>query len=250
MSRKSSDEATPSAVEPREPYEEYGEKRKSEELESGESSTAFPSGDSSDSEAHFGSIVTADDRAELRRIATSLSRTRSEAGDAVNLTRTETITGMPDDHPAFDPSDPGFDLYKWIKKFVRELNAEGMSLTRSGFVFKNLNVSGSGAALNLQQDITGLLTAPARLGELFSMGKKPHKQILQNFDGVLKSGELLIVLGRPGSGCSTFLKSMCGELHGLDVDSQSVMHYNGVSQEQMMKEFKGEVVYNQEVSML
>ena len=28
------------------------------------------------------------------------------------------------------------------------------------------------------------------------------------------------------------------------------MHYNGVSQKQMMKEFKGEVVYNQEVRVL
>jgi ATP-binding cassette subfamily G (WHITE) protein 2 (PDR) len=63
----------------------------------------------------------------------------------------------------------------------------------------------------------------------------------------MKSGEMLIVLGRPGSGCSTLLKTMTGEMHGLQVDEQSTIHYNGITQQQMMKEFKGEVVYNQEV---
>jgi ABC-type multidrug transport system ATPase subunit len=63
----------------------------------------------------------------------------------------------------------------------------------------------------------------------------------------LKSGELLAVLGRPGSGCSTFLKSICGELHGLKLGSKTNIHYNGAPQSQMSKEFKGEVIYNQEV---
>src|SRR4029434_10916983 len=61
------------------------------------------------------------------------------------------------------------------------------------------------------------------------------------------SGELLAVLGRPGSGCSTFLKSICGELHGLTLGEKTNIHYNGASQPQMKKEFKGEVIYNQEV---
>jgi len=55
------------------------------------------------------------------------------------------------------------------------------------------------------------------------------------------------VLGRPGSGCSTFLKTICGELSGLDLDDSSVVEYNGISQHQMLKEFSGEVIYNQEV---
>ena len=69
--------------------------------------------------------------------------------------------------------------------------------------------------------------APLRPGEFFSTGRKQHKQIIRNFNGALKSGELLIVLGRPGSGCSTFLKSICGEMHGLEMDDGSVVHYNG-----------------------
>lgn len=55
-----------------------------------------------------------------------------------------------------------------------------------------------------------------------------------------------MVLGRPGSGCSTLLKALTGELNSLDTDD-SIIHYNGISQKQMIKEFKGETVYNQEV---
>ena len=120
-------------------------------------------------------------------------------------------------------------------------------MRKLGLVYKNLNIFGSGAALQLQQTVADYVLAPFRIGQWFSVGKKEHKQILRNFDGVIKSGEMLIVLGRPGSGCSTLLKSMCGELHGLDMDKDSVVHYNGIPQQRMMKEFKGEAIYNQEV---
>src|SRR6202012_664105 len=59
-------------------------------------------------------------------------------------------------------------------------------------------------------------------------------------------GEMLIVLGRPGSGCTTFLKSICGQLLALKKSESSVIHYNGVPQEIYHKEFRGEVLYNQE----
>jgi ABC-type multidrug transport system ATPase subunit len=68
---------------------------------------------------------------------------------------------------------------------------------------------------------------------------------LHSFDGIIKAGELCVVLGRPGSGCSTLLKALTGELHGLEIDGSEV-HYNGIEQHKVMKEFKGETVYNQE----
>lgn len=38
-----------------------------------------------------------------------------------------------------------------------------------------------------------------------------------------------------------------GETYGLKVDPKSVIHYDGIPQETMVKHFKGELVYNQEV---
>ena len=96
---------------------------------------------------------------------------------------------------------------------------------RGGIVWKNLKVCGSGSSINLQKNIGSLLLSPFRPRELF--GKSHEKTILNEFNGCLKSGEMLVVLGRPGSGCSTLLKTLMGELHGLDMKEQSTIHYNG-----------------------
>jgi len=130
---------------------------------------------------------------------------------------------------------------------MRAVDQDDIKIARAGVTMKNVTVRGTGAALNLQKNVGSILMSPLRFTEIFSFGKKPSKTIIRDFDVLMKSGEMLIVLGRPGSGCSTLLKTMTGEMHGLQVDKQSTIHYNGITQQQMMKEFKGEVVYNQEV---
>lgn len=110
-------------------------------------------------------------------------------------------------------------------RMMKLVDENGVVQKRAGFTFRDLKVSGSGSALNLQKDVASVLMAPVRFTEFFGRGSE--KTILRNFDGVLKSGELLVVLGRPGSGCSTLLKTITGELHGLDLDKDSVIHYNG-----------------------
>lgn len=54
-------------------------------------------------------------------------------------------------------------------------------------------------------------------------------QILRDFEGLIRSGELLVVLGKPGSGCSTLLKTISGETDGLFIDSNSNINYQGIS---------------------
>lgn len=171
----------------------------------------------------FAENMDMDDKDELNKILTTLSRHQTRSS---TLRRKDTISGLNEDDPVFDPGHKDFDLYKYLRSFMRDLQADGRETKKAGIVFKNLSVSGSGAALQLQSTVADLVLAPFRVREFFSSSKS-HKQIIDKFDGVLKSGELLIVLGRPGSGCSTFLKALCGELTGLTVDKGSVVHYNG-----------------------
>ncbi|KJY00318.1 ABC transporter like protein [Zymoseptoria brevis] len=192
--------------------------------------------------------INAEERNILRRLATNSRRSMNHTNeDPEALERTGTLDGLGMDDPVFDPNSPQFDLYKWLKFTLKLANDEDIKIKRSGLAFKDLHVSGSGSALNLQPTVSSMLSAPLRIGEIFSMAKKPHKQILRSFDGLMKSGELLIVLGRPGSGCSTLLKSLTGQMHGLTMDEKTTIHYNGIDQKQMIKEFQGEVIYNQEV---
>lgn len=195
------------------------------------------------SQIHGG--LSEDEHAELRQIA-SLHRRKSTAS-GTELKRKDTLASVSADDVRLNPERPEFDIYIWARAFMRAMDEDDIKSARAGFTFKDLNVSGSGSALSLQANVASVLMAPFRLKEYVTLGHKPHKTIIRNFDGVVKSGEMLIVLGRPGSGCSTFLKTICGELSGLDLDKKSTVHYNGIPQHQMVKEFRGEVVYNQEV---
>lgn len=183
-------------------------------------------------------------REELAKIASILSGVRSRSFTTDGLQRQDTVAGMDLESPEFDPNHPSFNFYLWIRKFLQLLEQQNIKIRRTGFTFRNLNVSGKGAALVLQQNVGSIFMQPFRIRELFSHPEE--KQILRNFNGHVNSGELLIVLGRPGSGCSTFLKSICGELQGLDVSKDSKITYSGIPQDLFVKEFKGEAIYNQE----
>jgi ABC-type multidrug transport system fused ATPase/permease subunit len=176
---------------------------------------------------------------ELNRIATNISRRRSHATQGKEaLTPTDS---------ALDPNSKNFDLEQWTKQFISGMQSGGLEKTPLGFTFKNLSVSGSGKALQLQSTLSDVFLSPFRFKETFGSDKS-HRKILNDFNANVRPGELLVVLGRPGSGCSTFLKSTCGELHGLKLENPDSIRYDGISQKQMVKEFGGELVYNQEVS--
>jgi ATP-binding cassette subfamily G (WHITE) protein 2 (PDR) len=183
------------------------------------------------------SEINNEERRDLQRALTSMSMSRQGTRHSI---------AEPND-PTMDPSSDQFDLTKFLRSFRHYLEEEGIEMKQLSVVYKNLSVFGSGAALQLQKTVTDMFLAPFRPQEHFSFGKKERKQILHSFDGIIKAGELCVVLGRPGSGCSTLLKALTGELHGLEIDKSEV-HYNGIEQQKVIKEFKGETVYNQEVS--
>jgi ABC-type multidrug transport system fused ATPase/permease subunit len=125
-----------------------------------------------------------------------------------------------------NPSSPSFDFQKWSQALVSLRGRLNLPTPpRSGFAFKNLTVYGSGPAVEQQSTIGTLLTLPFNFRAWFR--PKQTKTILQGLDGVVQKGELLLVLGRPGSGCSTFLKTITGQMHSLEVDSASVLQYTG-----------------------
>ncbi|OJJ75062.1 hypothetical protein ASPBRDRAFT_28029 [Aspergillus brasiliensis CBS 101740] len=153
------------------------------------------------------------------------------------------------DDPRLDPTNPAFDQRLWAKLVLRALDQSGIVPQTQGVVFSNLCVSGSGSALQIQNTILTQLAAPFRAAARALSGRAspPPRQILRGFDGFLQGGELLLVLGRPGSGCTTFLKTLCGHLGGLTLEPQSTIHYQGIEYEDMIKHHRGEVAYNKEV---
>jgi ATP-binding cassette subfamily G (WHITE) protein 2 (PDR) len=126
-----------------------------------------------------------------------------------------------------NPSSPSFDFQRWSQSLVSLRNRLRLPTPpRSGFAFKSLTVYGSGPAVEQQGTVWTLFTLPFNFRAWFR--PKQTKPILQGLDGIVQKGELLLVLGRPGSGCSTFLKTITGQMHSLELDSASILQYTGV----------------------
>lgn len=59
------------------------------------------------------------------------------------------------------------------------------------------------------------------------LNRKRKIPILHGIDGVLEAGEMLVVLGAPGSGCSTMLKALSGDRNAIYLDKGSQLNYYG-----------------------
>ncbi|KAJ5287464.1 CDR ABC transporter [Penicillium angulare] len=96
----------------------------------------------------------------------------------------------------------------------RKTNPEEEKTRYSGVVWKSLTVKGIGLGAAFQPTNGDmLLSIPRLVKKLFTGGRrgtrvaKPElRAILDGFTGCVRPGEMLLVLGRPGSGCSSFLK--------------------------------------------
>ncbi|TLD04992.1 uncharacterized protein PgNI_09248 [Pyricularia grisea] len=148
-----------------------------------------------------------------------------------------------------DPSSDTFNARKWAKAFydLRVDTAEGSPPRTTGIAFKNLNVHGFGTSTDFQKDVgNSILNIGSAVDKM--LGRKQERiDILHNLEGVVHAGELLAVLGPPGSGCTTFLKTVAGETHGFHVDPEATINYQGIHPKQMRTSFRGEAIYTAEV---
>lgn len=130
---------------------------------------------------------------------------------------------------SLDPKSPNFNARAWTTAMMNlQLSDEKAAPTRSaGIAFRNLNVHGFGADTDYQKSVGNVwLEGPSLIKRL--KGDKGRKiNILHGLDGLVEAGEMLVVLGPPGSGCSTFLKTITGETHGFFVDENSKLNYQG-----------------------
>jgi ATP-binding cassette subfamily G (WHITE) protein 2 (SNQ2) len=81
---------------------------------------------------------------------------------------------------------------------------------------------------------------------IFGLGNKGREvNILQDFRGLVNPGEMVLVLGRPGSGCTTFLKVIANQRFGYTGVKGEVL-YGPFDDRTFAKMYRGEAVYNQE----
>lgn len=187
---------------------------------------------------------------ELARTYTSRSNASAAAGDTEEGGKNPFLIASEDPGSPLNPNGSNFKAYAWAKAIADMVAAEGGSFRTSGVCFQNLNVYGFGAATDYQKTVSNIwVDAANMLRNVVGMGKTTRIDILRGFNGVVRKGEMLVVLGPPGSGCSTFLKTIAGETGGLNVDQNSYFNYQGLAAEEMHKRHRGEAIYTAEVDV-
>lgn len=171
-------------------------------------------------------------------------------------------------HPLLDPNSSNFSSKAWLETLmsITTMEPERYPKRVAGVAYRNLSAHGFGEPTDYQKTFGNY---PFNLlnwtKTLVGKRKKTRIQILRDFDGLVESGEMLVVLGRPGrqvmvlknpwgaanqcSGCSTLLKIIAGEMEGFCVSEDSYLNYQGIPKETMHKDFKGECIYQAEVDI-
>ncbi|EKG22387.1 ABC transporter-like protein [Macrophomina phaseolina MS6] len=144
----------------------------------------------------------------------------------------------------FNTKDPNWTLERALAKTIQLARNDGLPpvILENSVRFVDVQVFGEGVDVATQPDCTSIFTAPFKsLAGLFK--RPPERQILHGIHGLVREGEMLLLLGRPGAGCTTLLKTLCGHTEGF-TRCYGDITYHGVPIETMKSRFRGKVVYN------
>ncbi|KAF1949243.1 multidrug resistance protein CDR1 [Byssothecium circinans] len=151
-----------------------------------------------------------------------------------------------------DPKSSIFDARAWTKNFIkiRESDPKSAPSRALGVTFKHLNVFGWSPGAQFQKSTGNILLGIAEnLARLASSSSRHAKRvdILRNFEGMVEKGEMLLVLGPPGSGCSTLLKTLSSQTADLEVGPEAYINYRGIDKKLIRTSLRGDILYNAEL---
>lgn len=213
---------------------------------------------------------------ELSRRASSVSgvsRAKSQAGGGGGggqkggllsaLRKTKREPDVEADSQETKRNEDDFQLDEFMRQGHLEKRhpESGDSTKKVGVLFKNLTVKGAAVSAmtvrTLPQAILGTfgpdlyghitkLVPALKFGGGGGKGSGPEiRDLIHDFTGVVRPGEMMLVLGRPGSGCTTFLKAIANNRKGY-VAVEGDVRYGGIDAAEMDRRYRGEVVYNPE----
>ncbi|CCK72499.1 ATP-binding cassette transporter SNQ2 KNAG_0K01350 [Huiozyma naganishii CBS 8797] len=146
--------------------------------------------------------------------------------------------------------DEGFDAAAIIGSFVRDADEQGIHIRKAGVTLENVGCSGFDASALEGATFGNILCLPYTIYKGIKAKRQAKmKQILQNVNCLAKAGEMVLVLGRPGAGCSSFLKVTAGEIDQFAGGVLGDIAYDGIPQKEMMKHYKADVIYNGELDV-
>jgi ATP-binding cassette subfamily G (WHITE) protein 2 (SNQ2) len=173
-----------------------------------------------------------------------------------NLSRTlshMTATDM----KSFKIDENDFDLQA-ILNFISDRNKEhGIKVKTCEIAFKNLTINGKNTSASVIKDFGDIFfpvysyfrNKREAKNNSFDFKKLPKtRKIIKNATGYMSPGTMTLVLGRPGAGCSSFLKVISGEIQTY-TGYEGEIYYGGISSNEMFKSHKNQLIYNPELDV-
>ncbi|CZR67657.1 probable ABC1 transport protein [Phialocephala subalpina] len=176
---------------------------------------------------------------------------REYTRNSVDGLEAKPIFGSDDPDSPLNPSSANFNAHAWATNLAKVSHERGQSFRQIGLCFENLNVFGYGTQTDFQKDVATIwLALPNMVRRFFSStAGQTRIDILRDFKGIIRPGEMICVLGPPGSGCSTFLKTIAGETNGIYVNGGSYFNYQGLSAKKLHTAHRGDAIYTAEVDV-
>lgn len=134
----------------------------------------------------------------------------------------------------------GWAMASEVKEIhARQINQKSKNL---GVTWKNLTVKGLGQDGMIHENFFSQFNIPQKIRE--SRQPENMRTILDSSHGCVKPGEMLLVVGRPGSGCTTLLKLLANKRSGFaEVDGD--VHFGNLLPKDADK-YRGQIVMNTE----
>lgn len=120
--------------------------------------------------------------------------------------------------------------------------AAGFKRRELGVTWQDLSVEVLAAEAAVKENMISQFNVPQLIKDF--RRKPPLKSILSNSHGCVKPGEMLLVLGRPGSGCTTLLKMLANRREGYQNITGDVRFGNMTPEE--ASRYQGQIVMNTE----
>ncbi|CAK9437481.1 uncharacterized protein LODBEIA_P18590 [Lodderomyces beijingensis] len=149
-----------------------------------------------------------------------------------------------------DPNSDDFDAKFWVKNMKKMFDSDPGYYRpfKLGVAYRDLRAYGVANDTDYQPTVANALWKLAT--EAFRMLRQEKESemfnILKDMDGIMRPGEVTVVLGRPGSGCSTLLKTIACNTYGFHIGKESQITYDGLTQKDIEKHYRGDVIYSAE----
>jgi ATP-binding cassette subfamily G (WHITE) protein 2 (SNQ2) len=197
---------------------------------------------------HAGHIDVRQAEAQFQELDAELKKTFSNRSHVVKRLTSHTQRDL---EKASDRDEEPFDLEATLRGDRVHAEESGLKSKQIGVLWRDLTVQGIGGSKKIYvktfpEAFVSFFDLWTPLKNLFVRGNPAQRiNILQSFKGLVKPGEMILVLGRPGSGCTSFLKVISNQRFGY-TDISGKVRYGPFDHNEFSKLYRGEAVYNAE----